>query len=238
MLAIFRKEINSFFASTTGYLVIGLFLVLNGLFLWVFEGDFNILDYGYADLTPFFQLVPWIFLFLIPAVTMRSFSDEIKQGTLEILLTKPITIFQLVMGKFLGAFVLILVALLPTLIYIWAIAALGNPVGNLDYGILIGSYLGLLFLAAAYTSMGIFMSSLTTNQITAFIMSLSICFVWYYGLDGLADLLAMHWLGNLSMRQHFDSISRGVIDTRDLVYFISVGALFFYLTMLRTKTKR
>lgn len=238
MIPIFKREITSFFASTTGYLVVGLFLILNGLFLWIFQGDFNILDYGYADLTPFFQLAPWIFLLLIPAVTMRSFSDEIKQGTLELLLTKPITLFQLVMGKFLGAFALIIIALLPTLLYIWAISALGNPPGNVDSGILIGSYLGLLFLAAAYTSIGIFMSSLTTNQITAFILSVATCFLLYFGLDGLAGFTGIRFLGALSMSSHFDSIARGVIDTRDLIYFISVAGLFFYFSTLRLTTKR
>ena len=156
MLAILKKEINSFFASPIGYLVIAIFLLLNGLFLWVFKGEFNILDNGFADLQPFFLLAPWILVFLIPAVTMRSFSDEKKQGTLELLLTKPISTLQLILGKYFGAFVLILIALIPTLLYVYTVYQLGNPTGNLDFGSTLGSYFGLLFLIATYTAIGVF----------------------------------------------------------------------------------
>ncbi|MEH6406501.1 MAG: gliding motility-associated ABC transporter permease subunit GldF, partial [Leeuwenhoekiella sp.] len=212
------------------------------LFLWIFPGDFNILDYGYADLTPFFQLVPWIFLFLIPAITMRSFSEEIRLGTLELLLTKPISVFGIVFGKFFGAFILIIIALIPTLFYVYAIDKLGYPPGNFDYGILIGSYLGLLFLAAAYTAIGIFASSFSENQIVAFIIAVFICFLLYFGLKQLADYnlfgTADYYLDNLSMQSHFDSISRGVIDTRDLTYFITLTGFFLYMTKLRLNLKK
>ncbi len=196
-------------------------------------------DYGYADLNPFFQLVPWIFIFLIPAVTMRSFSDEKKLGTLELLLTRPITKWQLVFGKFLGAFILIIIALIPTLVYLYAIDRLGNPEGNYDLGIIIGSYLGLLFLASTYISIGIFASTLSENQIVSFLVAVFLCFIFYFGLDALAEynLLGMpdHWTANLGMRSHFESISRGVVDTRDLIYFISLTILFLYITKLRLK---
>ena len=235
MRAILYKEISGFFSSILGYLVIGVFLLITGLFLWVFDDSFNVFDYGYADLTPFFQLVPWVFLFLIPAVTMRSFSEERKMGTLELLLSQPISEFQLVLGKFLGAFILILLALIPTLIYLFAINALGNPVGNFDAGIILGSYLGLLFLAAAYTAIGVFASTLATNQIVAFILGVVICFALFYGLDSVVNL---SWLPLTGMRAHFDSISRGVIDTRDLVYFLSLTALFLYFTVFRLKRKK
>ncbi|HEA29347.1 MAG TPA: gliding motility-associated ABC transporter permease subunit GldF [Leeuwenhoekiella sp.] len=235
MLAILKKEINSFFASTIGYLVIGIFLLMTGLFLWVFEGEFNVFDYGYADLTPFFQLCPWIFLFLIPAVTMRSLSDERRSGTLELLLTKPLGEIALVMGKFLGALLLICIALIPTLIYVYAIDQLGNPVGNYDAGVVLGSYFGLLFLAASYTAIGIFASSLAQNQIVAFIIAVVICFVFYYGLDALGSFeMVQQW----SLRSHFDSISRGVLDTRDLFYFLSLTALFLFFTILKLKSTR
>ena len=145
MLAILRKEINSFFSSSIGYLVIAIFLILNGLFLWFFKGEFNILNYGFADLTPFFVLAPWILIFLIPAITMRSFSEEKRLGTLELLLTKPISGWQIVLGKYFGAFVLILLALIPTLLYVFTVWNLGNPTGNLDVGSTLGSYFGLLF---------------------------------------------------------------------------------------------
>ena len=243
MLALIKKEIYQFFASAIGYLVISLFLAISGLFLWVFPENYNILDYGYADLTPFFQLVPWIFLFLIPAITMRSFSDEIRLGTLELLLTKPISITGIVTGKYSGAIILIVLALIPTLVYVYGISQLAYPVGNFDGGVVTGSYLGLLFLAAAYTAIGVFASSLSENQIVAFITAIFISFVFYFGFEALADLNILGETGNsifttLSLKQHFDSISRGVIDTRDLIYFASITIFFLYLTHLRLKVKR
>ncbi|TWO31733.1 gliding motility-associated ABC transporter permease subunit GldF [Seonamhaeicola sediminis] len=232
MLAILKKEINAFFASPIGYLVIAIFLVLNGLFLWVFKGEFNILDYGFADLSSFFLLAPWILIFLIPAVTMRSFSDEKKQGTLELLLTKPISHFKIVLGKYLGALTLIIVALLPTLLYVFTIYQLGNPVGNLDMGSTLGSYFGLLFLVASYTAIGIFGSSLSDNQIVAFIISVFLCFIFYIGFEGMADFTSSNIVEQLGMSYHFKSISRGVIDTRDIIYFVSVTVFFMMLTNL------
>jgi ABC-2 type transport system permease protein len=240
--AILKKEIHSFFASPIGYLVIGLFLIVTGLFLWVFEGTFNIANSGFADLAPFFQLAPWIFTFLIPAVTMRSFSDEQKMGTLELLLTKPISTLQLVMGKYLGAFALIVLALIPTFIYVIAIHQLGNPVGNLDVGVTIGSYLGLFLLAAAFTAVGIYASTLSDNQIVAFIIAVFLCFLLYFGFEGFAsyNLLGSTdaLISNLGMQSHFDSISRGVIDTRDLIYFVSIIGCFVFLTVQRLNKLR
>lgn len=237
MFSILKKEFHSFFASPVGYLVIGLFLVLSGLFLWVIDSEFNMFDYGFADLTPFFQLTPWIFLFLIPAVTMRSFSDELRLGTLELLLARPISALSLILGKFFGALLLIILALLPTLIYVFAIDQLGNPSGNFDSGILIGSYLGLLFLAAAYTSIGIFTSMLTENQIVAFLSGALLCFLFYFGFDSLASILDSEWVKELSLSVHFESISRGVIDSRDLVYFLAVTAVFIGLTRVKLQSK-
>jgi ABC-2 type transport system permease protein len=236
MLAILKKEINTFFASPIGYLVIGVFLLLNGLFLWVFKGEFNILDNGLASLSSFFLLAPWILIFLIPAVTMRSFSDEKKQGTLELLVTKPISHFQIVLGKYFGAFVLIIMALVPTLLYVYTISQLGNPQGNLDIGSTIGSYFGLLFLIAAYTAIGVFASTLSDNQIVAFIIAVFICFFFYFGFEGLSNYTIFNnlvYLENLGMASHYNSMSRGVIDTRDLVYFISIALAFLVFTKLR-----
>tara|TARA_R110002049_G_scaffold309155_2_gene517723 strand:- start:4640 stop:5359 length:720 start_codon:yes stop_codon:yes gene_type:complete len=230
MLAILKKEINSFFASPIGYLVIAIFLVLNGLFLWVFKGEFNILDYGFADLSPFFLLAPWILIFLIPAVTMRSFSDEKKQGTLELLLTKPISSLNIVLGKYFGALLLILIALVPTLLYVYTVYQLGNPVGNLDMGSTLGSYFGLLFLVAAYTAIGVFTSSLTDNQIVAFIASVFICFLFYTGFEGIAEFTSSNFIDHLGMSMHFKSMGRGVLDTRDIIYFLSVTLFFLMLT--------
>lgn len=235
MLAILKKEINSFFSSPIGYLVIGLFLLTNGLFLWVFKGDFNILDYGFADLSSFFLIAPWILMFLIPAVTMRSFSDEKKQGTLELLLTKPISKLQIVLGKYFGALVLIIIALIPTLLYVYTIYELGNPLGNLDFGSTIGSYFGLLFLVISYTSIGIFASTLSENQIVAFLIAISLCFIFYIGFEGMADLTSNLFIEQLGMSYHFKSISRGVLDTRDIIYFLSITVFFIVLTKLNFK---
>jgi len=238
MFSILKKEINSFFASPIGYLVIAVFLLLNGLFLWLFKGEFNVLDNGFADLTSFFLLSPWIFIFLIPAVTMRSFSDEKKQGTLELLLTKPIGHMQLVLGKYFGALILVIIAILPTLLYVYTISKLGNPEGNLDMGSIMGSYIGLLFLAAAYVAIGLFASTLSDNQIVAFIVAVFICFFMFFGFEGLSNYKLFgdsFYIEKLGMSSHFDSMGRGVLDTRDLLYFISVTLIFIVLTKLNIK---
>ncbi|MGB2683958.1 MAG: gliding motility-associated ABC transporter permease subunit GldF [Olleya sp.] len=235
MLAILKKEINSFFASPIGYLVIAIFLLLNGLFLWVFKGEFNILDNGFADLSTFFLLAPWILIFLIPAVTMRSFSDEKKQGTLELLLTKPITTLQLVLGKYFGALLLIIIALIPTLLYVYTVYQLGNPLGNLDFGSTLGSYFGLLFLVAAYTAIGIFASTISDNQIVAFIIAVFLCLFFYIGFEGIADVISSNTVEQLGMKAHYKSMSRGVLDTRDLIYFLSITILFIALTKFNIK---
>jgi len=238
MLALLKKEINTFFASSIGYLVIALFLLINGLFLWLFKGEFNILDYGFASLSPFFLLAPWILLFLIPAVTMRSFSDEKKQGTLELLLTKPISHLNIVLGKYFAAILLIGFALIPSLIYIYTIYQLGNPIGNFDLGSTLGSYFGLFFLIASYTAIGIFTSALTNNQIVAFIGAIFICFFFYFGFGGIAEYTGSTFIENLSMNTHFKSMSRGVLDTRDILYFMSVTTFFIYATLLRIDSNR
>lgn len=238
MKSILLREIKSFFGSPIGYLVIAIFLLLNGLFLWVFEGDFNILDSGFADLSPFFTLAPWILIFLIPAVTMRSFSDEKKQGTLELLLTKPVTIWEIVNGKFFGALLLIIIAIIPTLIYVWVIYGLGLPEGNIDLGSTLGSYFGLLFLISAYSAIGIFTSTLSDNQIVAFILSVFLCFFFYFGFEGLAGYLTSieSTISSLGMDSHFKSMSRGVLDTRDILYFVSVTVLFLSFTVYKLKS--
>lgn len=232
MLAILKKELNSFFASPIGYLVIAVFLLINGLFLWVFKSEFNILNAGFADLNALFFITPWFFLFLIPAITMRSFSDEFRLGTIEILKTKPLTDWQIVFGKYFGALALIVLALIPTLIYVFSVYKLGNPTGNLDTGSTLGSYIGLLFLASAYTAIGLFTSTLSNNQIVAFILAVIISFFMYYGFQAIADLNLLDGIQNFGMKEHFNSISRGVIDTRDLIYFVSVTAFFLFLTKL------
>lgn len=238
MKSIVVREIKSFFGSPIGYLVIAVFLIGNGLFLWVFEGEYNILNSGFADLSPFFTLAPWILIFLIPAVTMRSFSDEKKQGTLELLLTKPLSIWQIVNGKFLGSMLLIVMAIIPTLIYVKVISSLGSPEGNIDLGSTMGSYFGLLFLIAAYSAIGIFTSTLSENQIVAFIVSVFLCFFFYFGFESVATIVPSFQglISSIGMQDHFKSMSRGVIDTRDVIYFASVTVLFLSFTVYNLKS--
>lgn len=239
MVSILKREISSFFTSPVGYLVIGVFLILNGLFLWVFKGSFNIFDNGFADLAAFFELAPWILIFLVPAVTMKCFSEEKKQGTLELLFTKPISYLQIVLGKYLGSVVLVFIAIIPTLLYVITVYQLGNPPGNLDFGSTLGAYFGLLFMILAYTSIGTFSSALSENQIVSFIIAVVICFLFYYGFDGISDLTTLGetglFIADLGMKSHFDSIGRGVIDTRDIIYFLSITILFIALTLFTLK---
>ncbi|MDH3322919.1 MAG: gliding motility-associated ABC transporter permease subunit GldF [Flavobacteriaceae bacterium] len=235
MIAILKKELNVFFASPIGYLVIAIFFIINGLFLWVFNGDFNILNAGFADLNSFFFIAPWFFIFLIPAITMRSFTDEIKSGTIEILKTKPITSWQIILGKYLGALILVISALIPTLTYVYTIIKLGNPPGNLDVGSTLGSYFGLLFIASAFTAIGLFTSTLSNNQIVAFIIGVALSFLMFYGFEALAELhlIENFSIENIGLQAHFKSMSRGVIDTKDLIYFMSVTFFFLFLTRLK-----
>ncbi|ARV06204.1 gliding motility-associated ABC transporter permease subunit GldF [Polaribacter sp. SA4-10] len=235
MIAILKKEFNSYFASPIAYLVIGVFLLINGLFLWFFKDDFNILNAGFADINPFFFLAPWVFLFLIPAITMKSFADEFNSGTIELLKTKPLSDWQIVIGKFIASLLLVLIALIPTLTYVYTVYQLGNPVGNIDFGSTIGSYIGLLFLAATYTSIGLFTSTLSKNQIVAFILGVFITFFLFYGFDAISNSFGNNAIAikKIGINEHFKSISRGVIDTRDILYFVSVSFFFLFITKTR-----
>lgn len=236
MLAIFKKEINAFFASLIGYIVIGSFLVLMGLLVWLFP-DYSILSSNYATLDPLFSLAPVVFLFLIPAVTMRMLAEENQSGTIELLVTRPLTDWQIVGGKYLASLVLVIFALLPTLLYYVTVYQLGNPPGNLDSGGILGSYIGLLFLAGAFLAIGLFASSLTNNQIIAFILATFLCFFVYMAFDSLSRLPVFFGktddlVQSLGIQYHYDSISRGVLDSRDMVYFLSVIALFLAATVV------
>ena len=237
MVAILKKEIQSFFSSPVGYLVVSIFLIVCGLFLFVFSGSYNILDNGFADLSPFFNLAPWIFIFLIPAITMKSFSEEKKQGTMELLLTKPIGLWNLVLGKFFGTFLLVIIALLPSILYVFTIHQLGDPIGNFDVGATLGSYFGLFLLASCYTAIGLFSSALSQSQITAFIIAVFLCFIGFFAFEGLAgyDLLkdSAYGIEALGISYHYKSMSRGVIDTRDLIYFLSLVILFLTFTYFK-----
>ena len=242
MISILKKELNSFLGSLIGYMVVVVFLLLNGLFLWVFPGSFNLLDAGYAGLDGLFFLAPWVFLFLIPALTMRFFADEIKTGTIELILTKPISELSLVLGKFFAGLALCIIALSPTLIYVVSIYFLGQPQGNLDWGATIGSYIGLVFLSGIYVSIGVFASSLTENQIVSFILALFFCFFCFSGFEQIATLLSHTGLelsiDKLGISYHYNTISRGIIDTRDVLYFISVMSLFIYGSKLSLQSRK
>jgi ABC-2 type transport system permease protein len=242
MYTLFRKEINGFFSSLTGYIVIIVFLIINGLFIWIFPGVNNVLDSGYASLDSLFSIAPWVFLFLAPAVTMRMFSDEKKSGTIELLLTRPLSDFQIIFAKFLAALSLVLFSLLPTLIYFYTVYKLGNPIGNIDTGGTWGSYIGLFFLASIYVSIGVFSSSVTDNQIIAFILGMLLCFGVYIGFDYLSEIGAFKSINsfviNLGINEHYKSMSRGVIDSRDMIYFISVIAFFLIITKTKLQSRK
>jgi ABC-2 type transport system permease protein len=242
VLAIFFKELNTFFASIIGYMVIGVFLAVMGLLLWVFP-DYSILDENYANLDALFDIAPSIFMFLIPAVTMRSIAEEQQTGTIELLFTRPVSDWQIVAGKFWACLVLVMVALLPTLIYYGTVWQLGAPKGNLDSGGIMGSYIGLSALAAVFVAIGIFASSLTNNQIVAFVMSTFLCFFFYMAFDYLSRLPVFFGksddlVQSLGIKYHYESMSRGIIDTRNVVYFCSLIAFFLSATVLSLGRRR
>jgi ABC-2 type transport system permease protein len=242
MFQLLRKEISSFFSSLIGYIVIGVFLLITSLFLWVFPGEFNILENGYASLDPLFILAPWVFLFLIPAITMRMFADEKKSGTIEILFTKPFTDLQIILAKYLSGLLIGLFSLLPTLIFFLSIYLLGAQDSNIDVGGTWGSYIGLFFLVAIYVAIGIFASSLTEIQIISFLIAVFGSFFLYIGFDFVSSWQFLspvsEFILYLGINEHYKSISRGVIDLRDIVYFVSVIALFLYATKVALGSRK
>jgi ABC-2 type transport system permease protein len=232
VLSILRKELISYLSSLVAYVTIGAFLVVLGLFLWVFPAS-SILEYGYAGLDSLFSTAPYLFMFLVPAITMRSLAEERREGTFELLLTRPLTDWQIVLGKYFASLVLILFALLPTLVYYYSVYVLGNPQGNIDTGAVIGSYIGLFLLGACFAAIGLFASSITKNQVIAFVIAVFLCFFFYSGFDSLSQILSLQnlTLENLGITEHYESVSRGVLDTRDLAYFIIVSGIFIWLTL-------
>jgi ABC-2 type transport system permease protein len=242
MYAIFIKEVQNFFSTLTGYIAAIVFLVSIGLIMWVFPGQLNVLDSGYATLDTLFAIAPWVFLFLVPAITMRTFAEEKRSGTIELLLTRPVSDIQLVMGKYLASVVLVLIILLPALIFYLSVYLLGSPVGNIDTGGTWGSFIGLFFLASAYASVGVFASSITDNQIVSFLLAMVIALVVYTGFDSLATLRIFagikYMLTSLSIHEHYSSMSRGVIDTRDVVYFVCLSAIFVLATRTALQSRK
>lgn len=240
MFTIFRKEVAAFFNSLIAYLVIAVFLTGVGMFFWLFEQ--NALETGYAEMNALFDFGPYFFLLLVPAITMRSFSEEMKSGTMEFLVTKPITAWQIIVGKYLAAVFLVFFALLPTVLYFITIYWLGEPVGNIDTGATIGSYIGLFCLGAIFAAIGVFCSALTDNQIVAFILGVFLCFVLFLAFDFLAGMKVLNTVNavliKVGIMAHYRSISRGVIDTRDAFYFVSVVGIFLLLTHALLQRKR
>ncbi len=231
MWALYFKEIRSFLSSLTGMVVIGIFLVVTALFLWVLPGNMNVIDNGYANLDGLFSIAPFVFLFLVPAISMRALAEEKKSGTLELLLTRPLSELQIVLAKYLANFTLVILAVLPTLIYYFSIYQLAYPVGNVDSGGFWGSFIGLLFLGAAFSAMGLFSSSITDNQIIAFLVAVILSAFFYLGFDLIMSFFGQFslFIQDLGIESHYNSMSRGVIDSRDLIYFLSLIGLFIYL---------
>ncbi len=242
MFTLFKKEINGFLNALIGYIVIIVFLLVIGLFLWVLPLEFNLLDFGYASIDGLFLLSPFVFLFLIPAITMRSFADERKSGTLELLMTQPLTDLQVILAKYLSGVVLVIFSLLPTLIFFFSVYKLGLPPGNLDIGGMWGSYIGLIFLGASFVAIGIFASSISDNQVVSFIIAVFLCAFFYMGFELIYTFILSGKTGlmvqSLGINAHYSSISRGVIDTRDLIYFLSITGFFILLTKLSLESRK
>lgn len=242
MKALYLKEVRSFLGSTIGYAVIGIFLVLNSLFLWVFSFNTNILDGGTADLISYFSIAPIIFLILIPAITMRSFSEEKRTGTIELLFTRPLSDLQIVLAKFLAGFTLVLLSIFPTLIYYISIHFLSDPVGIIDDGVTVASFIGLCFVGGAFVSIGIFVSSLTSNQIVALLLAVFFSWFVFLGFDLLATYSQFGGLDivirNLGIMEHFTSIQKGVLVSTDILYFISLTIIFILATKLSLQSRK
>jgi ABC-2 type transport system permease protein len=241
MIQILIKELNGFLNSLIAYIVISVFLTGIGLLMWVFP-ETSVLDYGYADMETLFTLGPYVFMFLIPAITMRMFAEEKRAGTIELLLTKPVTDWQIILGKYFSGFLLVIFALIPTLIYYYTIYQLGNPVGNIDTAGVIGSYIGLVLLGGVFTSVGVFSSLITTNQIVSFIIAVFLCFILYTGFESLAAInvwgKASLFLEQMGILYHYRAMSKGLLDTRNLIYFFSVIAIMLMFTKLILGSRR
>jgi ABC-2 type transport system permease protein len=242
MLALFKKEVRIFLSSLIGYVVIAVFLLITGLFMWIFPGDMNVLDMGFANMDTLFVISPWVFMFLIPAITMRSFAEEKRAGTMELLLTKPVTDLQIILAKYFAGLALVLIAILPTLVYYFVISGLGNPPGNIDSGGTWGSYIGLMLLASGYVAIGIFASSITTNQIVSFLLAAIMCFFVFTGFQALGSFELFgefdRFIMRLGMQEHYSALSLGLIDSRDVVYFLALVIIFIMFTRLVLQSRK
>jgi ABC-2 type transport system permease protein len=233
MIHIFTKEIAGFLNSLIAYIVIGVFLTAIGLLMWVFP-ETSVLDSGFASMDTLFSLGPYVFVFLIPAITMRSIAEERKLGTMELLQTRPLNDWSIILGKYFAAVALVAFAILPTLVYYYTVHRLGSPEGNLDSSGIAGSYIGLLLLGSVFCAFGILASALTNNQIIAFLLAAFLCFIFYSGIDSLSALPVFSssalFIKQLGILYHYESLSRGLIDSRDVIYFLSMAALILLIT--------
>lgn len=243
MRALYFKEIRSFLSSIIGYIFILIYLIASGLFHWVISEDTNLLEGAEADLIPFFNLSPWIFLILIPAITMRSIAEERRTGTIELLFTRPISDIQMLLAKYFASVTLLIIALIPTLVYYISMHYLGDPVGVMDDGSTITSYFGLILLGSTFVAIGIFASALTSSQIVAFILAMFLCWLFYQGFDLLGSFNVMGKFDSViqycGMTTHYDGIKRGLVDTKDVLYFLTVIVLFIFaaLTVIKSLKK-
>ena len=229
MYAIYKRELFSFLNAPVGYIIIGVFLLATGMLLWFFP-ETSMLDYGYAEMSGFFDLAPFLLMFLVPATCMRSFAEERKEGTYILLATRPITSWQIIWAKYLACLTLVILALLPTLVYYMSLSKLGLPEGNIDGGAVAGSYIGLCLLSSAFAAIGLLGSVITKSQVVAFVVALFICFIAFSGIESLSKLTAFQFveteIASIGMHSHFESVARGVLDTRDIVYFLTVDFIF------------
>lgn len=241
MISIFFKELSGFFTSMVAYMTMAAFLLVSGLFLWVFP-ESSILDYGYAGLDSFFNIAPYLFIFLIPAISMRSLAEEMKDGTFELLATRPLSDWDIVLGKFFACLAIVMITLIPTLIYYFSVYQLGITKGNIDTGAVIGSYIGLVLLASAFTAIGLFTSSLGKNQIIAFTLAVVLSYFSFSGFDSVSSIISLQGIASVltafGINEHYQSVSRGVLDTRDLIYFLSFSTLFLVFTKAKLGSRK
>jgi len=241
VISIFFKELSAFFTSLVAYMTMAAFLLVTGLFLWVFP-DSSILDYGYAGLDSFFNIAPYLFIFLIPAISMRSLAEEKKDGTFELLATRPLSDWDIVLGKFLACLSIVIITIIPTIIYYISVYQLGVTQGNIDTGAVIGSYIGLILLASAFTAIGLFCSSLGKNQIISFTLAVVLSYFSFIGFDSISSIISLQGMASiltaLGINEHYQSLSRGVLDTRDLIYFFSFSALFLVFTKTKLGSRK
>ncbi|GAA4827552.1 gliding motility-associated ABC transporter permease subunit GldF [Algivirga pacifica] len=241
MLEVLKKEFGSFFNSLAGYIVLVIFFIITGLFSWVFPQS-SILSNGFANLNPLFDLAPYLFMFLVPALTMKAFSEEVKTGTIELLLTKPLTDWSIVLGKYFASLTLIIIALLPTLVYYYTVYQIGSPIGNIDQGATIGSYFGLLLLGTVFSAIGILASSITDNQIVSYITALFLCFIIYDGFSLISSIniwsTYSYQISKWGIDHHYSALSKGIIDSRNILYFISMTLIMLFASKITLSSRK